>query len=150
MASVSASHLILFIASMMIAASVAGVFTNSIGQLSGAISEQGVDVSSEVRTDIEIISDSGSGAIWDGSTITLYVKNTGSEQLAVDPGVMDIFVNGQFATDYTVSRADGSGPWSPGTVVEVDITPPQSLSDNQDVRVQITVNGDEEVFEFRT
>ena len=152
MASVSASHLILFIASMMIAASVAGVFTNSIGQLSGAISEQGVDVSSEVRTDVEIISDSGSGAIYDSGsdTITLYVKNTGSEQLSVDPGVMDIFVNGQFATDYTVSRADGSGPWSPGTVVEVEINPPQGSPLSGDVRVQVTVNGDEEVFEFST
>jgi flagellar protein FlaG len=149
MASVSASHLILFIASMMIAASVAGVFTNSIGQLSGAISEQGVDVSSEVRTDIEIISDSGSDAVYDNGNITLYVKNTGSEQLSVDPGVMDVFVNGQFATDYGVSRADGSSdPWSPGTVVEVEIDPPGTVSSGDDVRVQITVNGDEEVFEF--
>ena len=151
MASVSASHLILFIASMMIAASVAGVFTNSIGQLSGAISEQGVDVSSDIRTDVEIISDSGSNAVYnsDGNdNITLYVKNAGSEQLAVDSGVMDIFVNGQFATAYEVFRADGSSdPWNPGTVVEVEVNPPQS-SVSGDVRVQITVNGDEEVFEF--
>lgn len=151
MASVSASHLILFIASMMIAASVAGVFTNSIGQLSGAISEQGVDVSSEVRTDVEIISDSGSNAIYDSGsdTITLYVKNTGSEDLAADAGQMDIFVNGQFATSVTVSLAEGSGSWSPGTVVEVVITPPQGSTLSGDVRVQLTVNGDEEVFEFR-
>jgi flagellar protein FlaG len=151
MASVSASHLILFIASMMIAASVAGVFTNSIGQLSGAISEQGVDVSSEVRTDIEIISDSGSSAVYDSEgddNITLHVKNTGSEQLSVDADVMDVFVNGQFALDYGVTRADGSSdPWSPGTVVEVEINPPQAPLSG-DVRVQITVNGDEEVFEF--
>jgi len=147
-ASVSASHLILFIASMMIAASVAGVFTNSIGQLSGAISEQGFDVSSDVRTDIEVISDSGSDAIYDGSNITLYVKNTGTEQLAAEAGQMDVFVNGQFATTYEVTRADGSGPWQPGSVVRVDIDPPQS-SLSGDVRVQITVNGDEEVFKFR-
>src|SRR6056297_495379 len=114
MASVSASHLILFIASMMIAASVAGVFTNSIGQLSGALSEQGLDVSSDVRTDVEIISDSGSDAIYDGGTITLYVKNTGTERLAADQGEMDILVNGQFVTNYTVTRADGSGAWTPG------------------------------------
>jgi flagellar protein FlaG len=150
MASVSVSHLILFIASMMIAASVAGVFTNSIGQLSGAISEQGLDVSSDVRSDIEIISDSGSDAIYDSGTenITLYVKNTGSEDLAVDTRVMEVFVDGQFVTTFGIARADGSGSWSPGTVVELEIDPPQgSLSG--DVRVQITVNGDEEVFEFR-
>jgi len=149
-ASVSASHLILFIASMMIAASVAGVFTDSIGQLSGAISEQGFDVSSDVRTDVEIISDSGSSAVYQDGNITLYVKNTGTEQLAVDPGQMDVFVNGQFATAYEVTRADGSGPWQPGTVVRVEIDPPQSESLTGDVRVQLTVNGDEEVFKFRT
>jgi len=143
---VSASHLILFIASMMVAASVAGVFTNSIGQLSGALSEQGLDVSSDVRTDVEIISDSGSDAIYADGTITLYVKNTGSERLAADPGQMDIFVDGQFATDYTVTRVDGSGAWRPGSVVRIDIT--QSLNSG-DHRVQITVNDDEEVFEFR-
>jgi len=145
-ASVSASHLILFIASMMVAASVAGVFTNSIGQLSGALSEQGLDVSSDVRTDVEIISDSGSDAIYADGTITLYVKNTGSERLAADPGQMDIFVDGQFATDYTVTRVDGSGAWRPGSVVRIDIT--QSLNSG-DHRVQLIVNDDKEVFEFR-
>ena len=147
MASVSVSHLILFIASMMIAASVAGVFTSSIGQLSGALSEQGLDVSSDVRTDIEVISDSGAGGIYDSGTITLYVKNTGTERLAADPGELDILVNGQFVTDYTVARADGSGAWQPGTVVRVEI---QQTLGGGDHRVQITVNGDEEVFEFRT
>jgi len=145
-ASVSVSHLILFIASMMIAASVAGVFTESIGQLSGAISEQGFDVSSDVRTDIEVISDSGSNAIYDSGTITLYVKNTGSERLAADPGAMDVLVDGLFVTDYTVTRVDGSGAWQPGTVVQLDI---QQTLNSGDHRVQLIVNDDEEVFEFR-
>jgi len=147
-ASVSVSHLILFIASMMIAASVAGVFTSSIGQLSSALSEQGLDVSSDVRTDVEVISDSGSDAIYDeeNETITLYVKNTGTERLAADPGALDVLVNGRFVTDYSVTRADGSGAWQPGTVVQLDI---QQQLDPGDHRVKLTVNGDEEVFEFR-
>ncbi len=149
MASVSVSHLILFIASMMVAASVAGVFTESIGQLSGAVSEQGFDVSSDVRTDVEIISDSGSDAIYNNTseTITLYVKNTGTERLAAEPGELDVLVNGQFVTDYTVTRADGDGAWRPGTVIRLDIQ--RSLTSG-DHRVQLTVNGDQEVFEFRT
>jgi len=131
---------------MMIAASVAGVFTSSIGQLSGAISEQGFDVSQDVRTDVEVISDSGSDAIYDGGNITLYVKNTGTERLAAEPGQMDVLVDGQFVTAYEVTRADGNGAWQPGTVVRVEIA--QSL-DPGDHRVQLTVNNDEEVFEFR-
>jgi len=152
MASVSASHLILFIASMMIAASVAGVFTETIGSLSGAISEQGLDVSSDVRTDIEIISDSGSDNVYDSDgngNITLHLKNTGSEGLAAEAGQMDVFVDGTFITDVSVSRAGGSGvAWDPGDVVRVEISV-GSLSAG-DHRVKVIVNSDEEVFEFRT
>jgi flagellar protein FlaG len=150
MAGVSASHLIIFIASMMVAASVVGVFTDSVGQLSNAISEQGVDVSSDVRSDIEIISDSGSNAIYNVSgseNITLHVKNTGTEQLPARADRLDIFVNGVYQTDVTVSLLGGADVWSAGEVVLVEISEPLNPGDH---RVKIVVNGDEEVFEFRT
>ncbi|MHC3378902.1 archaellum stator protein ArlG [Haloarcula sp. H-GB5] len=150
MASVSVSHLILFIASMAIAASVAGVFTSSIGELSNAVSEQGLDVSSDVRTDVEIISDSGSNNIYDDSseTITVHVKNTGSETLAPVPGQVDVFVDGTFASDYTVTlEPDGGNSWRPGEVVRIDINDNLSSGDH---RLKLIVNGDEEVFEFNT
>ncbi|GGN99126.1 MULTISPECIES: flagellar protein G [Haloarcula] len=151
MASVSVSHLIIFIASMMIAASVAGVFTDSIGQLSNAVSEQGLDVSRDVRTDVEVISDSGSSAVYnsDGNeNVTLHVKNTGSEPLGADPGQMDLFLDGQFVSNFGVTLLDGTdGVWRPGTVVRVEIaTSGLSAGDH---RVKIIVNGDEEVFRFR-
>jgi len=150
MASVSVSHLILFIASMAIAASVAGVFTSSIGELSNAVSEQGLDVSSDVRTDVEIISDSGSDNIYDDSseTITVHVKNTGSETLAPVPGQMDLFVDGVFASNYTVTlEPDGGNSWRPGGVVRIDIDRTLNSGDH---RLKLVVNGDEEVFEFNT
>ncbi|WP_336336650.1 CARDB domain-containing protein [Haloarcula brevis] len=148
MASVSVSHLILFIASMAIAASVAGVFTSSIGELSNAVSEQGLDVSSDVRTDVEIISDSGSDNVYDSGTITIHVKNTGSETLAPVPGQLDLFVDGAFATDYTVTlEPDGGNSWRPGDVVRIDINHTLNGGDH---RLKLVVNGDEEVFEFNT
>ncbi|EMA10823.1 flagellar protein FlaG [Haloarcula vallismortis] len=150
MASVSVSHLILFIASMAIAASVAGVFTSSIGELSNAVSEQGLDVSSDVRTDVEIISDSGSDTIYDSGsdTITVHVKNTGSETLAPVPGQLDLFVDGVFASDYTVTlEPDGGNSWRPGEVVRIDINDNLSSGDH---RLKLIVNGDEEVLEFNT
>lgn len=150
MAGVSASHLIIFIASMMVAASVVGVFTESVGQLSDAISEQGVDVSSDVRSDIEIISDSGSNAIYNASgneNITLHVKNTGTEQLPARADRLDIFVDGLYQTDMTVTLLGGAEVWSGGEVVQIDISRQLNPGDH---RVKIIVNGDEEVFEFRT
>jgi len=150
-ASVSASHLIIFIASVIIAASVAGVLTNTVDELSQAVDDLGLSVSEDVRTDVEIISDSGAQVYdTDGNgNITLYVKNTGSQRLAAESDAMDIFVNGQFKTgpDVNVTVVDGD-VWTPGNVVRVEID--HALGAGEDVRVQITVNGDQEVFEFRT
>jgi len=148
-ASVSASHLILFIASMVIAASVAGVFTDTVGRLGQAISDQGLDVSENVRTDVEIISDAGSDAVYDSATgnITLHVKNTGSETLPPRADRIDLFVNGVFETDVEATLIGGGDRWRPGDVVRLDIDHPL---DSGDHRVKLIVNADEEVFKFRT
>jgi len=150
-ASVSASHLIIFIASILVAASVAGVLTNTVDELSQAVDDLGLDLSEDVRTDVEIISDSGA-QVYDidgNGNITLYVKNTGTQRLAADSAAVEILVNGQFKTgdDVTLTVADGD-VWLPGNVVRMDID--HALGTDEDVRVQLTVNGDREVFEFRT
>jgi len=149
-ASVSVSHMILFIASMLVAASVAGVLTDTVGQLSNAIDDQGLQVSQDVRSDVEVISDSGSNNVWnsDGEgNITLYVKNTGTETLPSDGESINVFVNGQFETAVTVTLVDGADAWRPGTVVELEIG--NDVSENTDVRVKVIVDGDEEIFRFR-
>lgn len=157
MASVSVSHLILFIASMLIAASVAGVFTSSVDRLSGAIDEQGLQVSDDIRTDIEVISDNGTGAcVYDcdgNGNLTLYVKNTGTTTLPAESDGMEVFVNGRFKTrgDVTVvvvSDTDGVR-WRPGEVVRLEVSVAQAALET-DNRAKVIVNGDEEVFEFRT
>jgi len=149
-ASVSASHMILFIASILVATSVAGVLTNTVGDLSNAIDDTGLQVSDDVRTDVEIISDSGSDAVYNDTegNITLYLKNTGSSRLRPGSSAVDVLVNGQYETDVTVTLLGDAATWGPGEVVRLDISEP--LSTNEDHRVQLTVNGDEEVFQFNT
>jgi flagellar protein FlaG len=149
MASVSVSHMILFIASMLVAASVAGVFTNTVGQLSEALDDQGVQISEDVRTDVEIISDSGSDAVYDDgtSTTTLHVKNTGTAAIPADNTSVNVFVNGRFETDVNVTLLGGATAWRPGEVLKVEIT--EDLTVGEDHRVKLIVNGDEEVFRFR-
>jgi flagellar protein FlaG len=150
MASVSVSHMILFIASIIVAASVAGVFTNSINQVSQAIDEAGLSVSEDVRTDVEIISDSGSNAVYDASTntIVLHVKNTGSETLPPDADVIDVFVDGRYATNVSLTVLGGEPSWVSGEVVRLNVTQRDDLGAG-DHRVKIIINNDEEVFEFR-
>ena len=153
MASVSVSHMILFIASMIIAASVAGVFTSSVDELAGAIDDQGVQVSENVRTSIEIISDSGAGnTIYQGDatsgTITILVKNTGTNQLVPDGTQIDVLVDGQFkaSSDVNVELLGDGQQWSESEVVRLTIDHALETGDH---RVKVIVNGDEDVFRFR-
>ncbi|WP_336001665.1 CARDB domain-containing protein [Halorientalis halophila] len=152
MASVSVSHMILFIASIVIAASVAGVFTDSISQVSQAIDDRGLSVSENVRTDIEVISDSGSDAVYDETTnnVTIHVKNTGSQRLVAEARFIDVLVDGRYETDVTVTLLDGAESWGPGEVVRLDISPNDGSGlGTGDHRVKVIVNEDEEVFRFR-
>ena len=132
------------------AASVAGTMTNGVQRLSSALGDRSADVSEEIRSDVEIISDPGSPAsIYDGgnTTLTLLVKNTGSQSLSADPGVIDVIVDGEYATSMSVAVVDGAD-WTVGNVVRVNATS-MSLSDG-DHRVVVIVNGDREVLRFRT
>lgn len=152
MASVSVSHLILFIASMVIAASVAGVFTTSVEDLSQAIDDRGVQVSDNVRTSIDIISDSGSDNIYDDTenTTTVYVKNTGSQRLNPVASQIDVLVDGEFRTgdQLTITVLGDGDPdrWDRNDVIEIVI---DGELDPGDHRVVVTVNGDEETIQFR-
>jgi flagellar protein FlaG len=147
-ASVSASHLILFIASLVIAAGVAGTFTQGISRLSQGIDDQSLEVSEEVRTDIEVISDAGS-PVYNNSTntVTILVKNTGTSTLDNDTRFVEILLDGQYRTNVTSTVVDGTA-WQPNNVVRLEIGG-ADLSAG-DHRVKVIVNGDEEVFRFRT
>ena len=149
MASVSTSHLILFIASLIIAASVAGTFTQGVQRLSSALGERSVDVSGDIRTDIAIISDPGSSAIYEENggdgVITVLVKNTGSRSLDAESDQIEVLVDGKYHAGVSVSVVDGPA-WAVGNVARIQIS--QTL-DSGDHRVAIIVNGDREVLRFR-
>ncbi|MCD2205002.1 flagellar protein G [Halobacterium sp. KA-6] len=149
MASVSSSTLIIFIASILVAASVAGTMTNGVQRLSGALGDRSVDVSQDIRTDVELISDPGTpSSIYDSGTsnITLLVKNTGSRTLAPTPDSFDILVDGEYVTPATVTVID-SERWQVGDVARVTLEHNLSAGDH---RIVMTVNSDEELLEFRT
>jgi flagellar protein FlaG len=147
-ASVSSSTLIIFIASLLVAASVAGTMTNGVQRLSGALGDRSVDVSNEIRSDVEIINDAGSpDSIYANGTLTLLLKNSGSQEIAPDPGSIDVIVNGEYKTQKSVEVLSGV-EWTPGNVVRLNATNVDLSSG--DHRVVVIVNGDREVLEFRT
>lgn len=156
MASVSVSHAIMFIASLLVAATVAGALVSGVDRISESISDRSLDTSEDIRTEVEIISDSGSNVVFDGTAedggdITLLVKNTGSKNLLAEESQLDVLVNGRFATNVTVENADDpqSVSWDTSEVVRVTVTVDGSDLNSNDQRVKVIVNSDEEVFRFR-
>lgn len=132
---------------MVIAAGVAGTFTNEVGRISGAIDDRALDVSEKLRTDIKIISDPGS-EIWNSSTenVTVHIKNIGSATLSSDDGQIDVFLDGIYQTGVSVTVVDGT-EWRENNVVKLTFDA-GSISSG-DHRLKVVVNGDEDVLVFR-
>ncbi|MFD1570904.1 flagellar protein G [Halorubrum laminariae] len=153
MASVPVSHLILFIASLVIAASVVGTITTGVDRVSAAVDDAGLDATETLRTDVTIISDPSSGVYDEGTdNVTLLIKNTGTYRLAPDGSGLDVLFDGAYVppdamTGDLVSAGDGAA-WSRGDVLRLTIEA-GDLSSGTDHRVYLTVNGDEELFQFR-
>lgn len=150
MALVSSETLIIFIASLIVAATVAGTMTSGVNQLNAALDDRTVDVSENIRSDIDIISDPASGEVYDdaNNNVTLLVKNTGSGTIDHDPANVDVILDGRYRSNVTTEVIDGNS-WTVGSVVRLNVTD-VSLADNEDHRVVLVVNENREVLEFRT
>jgi len=122
MASVSASHVILFIAAVAVAAMLAGTATGVANDVSTAIRDTGEDYGETLDTDFAIISDSGSSAIYNDSntTVTLLVKNTGANVLPTDPNRIDTLIDGKFIQETDITVLDGDY-WRPGNVARITL-----------------------------
>ena len=151
MASVSASHLIIFIASLVIAAGVVGTLTTGVDRLNTAIDDRSLDVSQQVRMDMAFVSDPGSEIYTAGADdVSVYVRNTGSQGVPIEPSAVDVVFNGEFVgnDDLIIQDANGNDPvWRSGEVVNITVT--NTTVNSGDNRLRLSVNEDEETFEFR-
>ncbi|WP_253738807.1 flagellar protein G [Halohasta salina] len=153
MASVSASHLIIFIASLVIAAGVVGTLTTGVDRVSSAIDDRSLDVTQQVRMDMAIISDPSDTPYDTGTNnLTIHVRNTGSQGVPIEASAFDVVLNGQFVGNDNIAVDDANGDsnvWRPGDVVAITITD-DSVDTTGDNRLILTVNEDQETFEFTT
>ncbi len=163
MASVPVSHLVLFVASLVIAAGVVGTVTTGVDRVSSAVNDGSLDATEQLRTDVTVISDASAGVYEhdpdaDANEVTLLVKNTGTQRLAPDGSGLDVVFDGQYvvgdATDGELVSAGTGAAWARGDVLELTIdvdavNDGEPLDEGTDHRVYITVNGDEELFQFR-
>ncbi|WP_254546272.1 flagellar protein G [Halomarina pelagica] len=150
MASVSVSNLVLFIAALTVAVGVSGTMASSVADISEALDDKSLDVSRDIDTEIEVISDAGSDAVYDDSTgtVTLLVKNTGRATLPSAPDRIDVLVDGRYVEASAKStRVLDDSAWTSGSVLELTVD--RSLAAGEH-RAAVVVDGDEEVFEFHT
>jgi flagellar protein FlaG len=145
MADVSVASLILFIASIVLAAAVSGILIDSVGDVADAVGSKSEVVGEQIKTDIEIVSDPGS-PVYDATsdTVTVYVKNTGLRTL--DPEGVDVLVDGRYATVVTATPVESE--WTVDGLLELEVQPPAPLTAG-DHRLTVIVGSDTETFTFR-
>jgi flagellar protein FlaG len=153
MASQSVGSLILFIASLVVAAGVAGTLSTGVQRVSSSIDEGSLDTAQQIRSDIEIVNDPGRNYNHNDD-LTIYVKNTGTQGILNESGSFSIIANGDFVpnSDITVSDANNNNldAFREGDVAEVVIPDSYIQGPDDDNRILVTVNSDDEVLQFRT
>jgi flagellar protein FlaG len=149
-ASVSATHLVLFIAAILVAAAVAGTVTQSASRMGSAIQSDSEVDAEQVDAEIEVVSDADSpNAVYNNSsdTLTLYVKNVGARTLPSSPGTVPVLVNGDYQSNVETTVLD-AGEWRPGTLLRIRVT--VVLADGARTRVVVTPTGARDLFVFTT
>lgn len=143
MASVSASKLVLFVASLIVAATVASTLTASVMDLDEALQGSGVAAADRIETDVEIVSDPGSDAVYDDATgtVTLLVKNTGEKDLYAEASQVDVLIDGEYVTvdAFATPEANADAAWDRGEIVRITVS--RSLDPGEHV-VTVHVDGD--------
>ena len=119
----SASHLIWFIAAITVAVAVVSALTATVMEVTEGLEERTDTLSGELRADVEIVNDPLMVPYEQGtSTLHVYIKNTGSESLDVNPDTLLVFVNGSATPADSVTVLGGSSLWAPGVTVEAEFT----------------------------
>ena len=143
----SATQMIFFITSVIIALGVVGALFLNIQSISNAATTGSKTFSQQLKTDITVINDPeiipNSSGIY-----TFYVKNTGKEDLSTQ--YITVLIDGSLVSDSNLNKTilNGDAVWIPGDVLEINAT--VSIDPGSHSLRVITQNGVEDDFDFRT
>ncbi|OYT45992.1 flagellar protein G [Thermoplasmatales archaeon ex4484_6] len=140
--STSSTQLVFFIAAMVIASGLVGLFAETITSMTDGVRSRGDMVYDKLLTDITIVNDPYNMG---NDPVTIYVKNTGKLSLAT---TVDVLVdNGPVSSDNTTISVVGGGDWDPGDLLSIvlDI----NLSDGEHTIKIVVNNGVSDRFSFR-
>jgi len=146
-AGASATQMVFFIASVIIALSVVGAMFMNVQSLSSAVIIGSKTLSEQLKTDITVINDPeiipNSSGIY-----TFYVKNTGMQELGTE--YITVIIDGTIISDNNLNKTilEGGQTWLTGDVLKINATISLAAG-NHNLRV-ITANGIEDTFSFGT
>lgn len=110
----SATHIIFFIAAVVVATAVVGTLHTSAGKLSGGIGSKSTALDEELRTDLRIVNDP---AEMPNDPLIVYAMNTGSRTMDAESVIL--LVNGLVHQDTTHQLPGGGDSWHPGEVIQL-------------------------------
>jgi flagellar protein FlaG len=105
--SLTGTHVVLFIASVIIASAVSGVFITVIDGVMTSFSERGKIIEENLDTNFIIINDPDNIPT-SGSSYVFYVKNIGSRKVATTNETYNIFIDGEIVVTANFTFSDTS------------------------------------------
>jgi flagellar protein FlaG len=129
--------MVLFIAALVVSSAVAAVMIGTVEEVSSVLRQKNEILVESIKDDITIINDPKNVST---NPLIIYVKNTGLSTIPLDRKVIDVFVDGVYQTDYTMTSLSGDVELEPGDVAEFRIN--VSLSSGSHV-VRVYVRGKE-------
>jgi flagellar protein FlaG len=145
-AGTSATQMVFFITSVIIALSVVGAIFMNVQSLSSSMIVGSKTLSEQLKTDITVINDPEIIPNTSGQYYKFYVKNTGIQEL--DTNYITLIIDGTMVTNLNKTILEGGQTWLTGDVLMINATVPLAAG-NHNLRV-ITANGIEDTFPFRT
>jgi flagellar protein FlaG len=146
-AGASATQMVFFITSVIIALSVVGAIFLNMQSISSAAIVGSKTLAEQLKTDITIINDPENIPNSDGN-YSFYVKNTGKEGLGIQ--YITVIIDGTILTESNLNKTilEGDKIWLSGDVLQIDAKT-TLVSGSHNLRI-ITGNGIEDTLFFRT
>ena len=130
--SLTGTHIIYFIASIIIASAVSGVLVAVANDISTSITGTGERIQDKLDTEFKIINDPDNIPIVTGN-YQFYLKNIGRKELPTATTTINLFVDGEIILTANYSFADTS--IQVGEVTTISVTTSTISSGNHNLRV---------------
>jgi archaellum component FlaG (FlaF/FlaG flagellin family) len=114
----STTQVIFFVAAIVVAASLSGVFIGLSANMAQAVEKRAINFSDKLDTSIKIINDPAFMP-YQASNLTLYVKNTGARQML--PTDLLVMIDGKDQNSSSWSIIGGSNLWGPSIVLQIHL-----------------------------